>query len=194
MKKSLYLLFVILIVLSCFNLSGLAQEKTVVKWLQWKGNEIGFEKLLNIKEAFEKENPDITLEIVDSPFLGYYDKVISLHRARQTPDLIQMQFDWVWQFVNMGILENLDPFIEKEPSDFMDQYYATFHKRVNNGQYILPLNSGCVCLFYNTDLFREFGIPRPPQIWEELVEVALKATDPAKNKYVSPVPFRLNRL
>ena len=70
------------------------QAKAEVRWFQWKTTEVG-EKLINeVKAAFEKDNPDVTLTLVDSPFLGFHDKVITLFQAQILADVVMAQVDW----------------------------------------------------------------------------------------------------
>ena len=66
-----------------------AGQKAEVRWFQWKTTEVG-EKLMNeLKAAFEKETPDITLTLVDSPFTGFHDKAITLFQAQKLADVLR---------------------------------------------------------------------------------------------------------
>jgi multiple sugar transport system substrate-binding protein len=60
----------------------------------------------------------------------------------------------------------------------MDGIFPTFHKKWQGKLYYLPLHSGCVALYWNTDLFKKAGIPGPPKTWDEFVAVAKKVTNP----------------
>ncbi len=158
--------------------TAVAGQKTEVRWLQWKTTEVG-EKLMNeVKAAFEKENPDITLTLVDSPFLGFHDKVINLFQAKILADVVMAQVDWPVEYAELGILEPLDGFIAKEPKPFMDNIFPTFHKKWRGKQYYLPIETGPVALFYNTEIFKKAGIAAPPKSWDEYVAVAKKVTNP----------------
>jgi multiple sugar transport system substrate-binding protein len=154
-----------------------AGQKTEVRWFQWKTTEVG-EKLMNeVKAAFEKENPDITLTLVDSPFLGFHDKVINLFQAKILADVVMAQVDWPVEYAELGILEPLDLFIGKEPKPFMDNIFPTFHKKWRAKQYYLPIETGPVALFYNTSIFKKAGIGAPPKTWDEYVAIAKKVTN-----------------
>ena len=62
-----------------------------VRWGQWKSTEVGEKMMMELKAAFEKENPDITLTLVDSHLaelarrLGWHmpqvDRLLDLHHA-----------------------------------------------------------------------------------------------------------------
>jgi ABC-type glycerol-3-phosphate transport system substrate-binding protein len=161
------------------------QAKTEVRWFQWKTTEVG-EKLMNeVKAAFEKDNPDVTLTLVDSPFLGFHDKVINLFQANVLADVVMAQVDWPVEYAELGILEPLDAFIAKEPKPFMDNIFPTFHKKWRGKQYYLPIETGPVALFYNTEIFRKAGIAGPPKTWDEYVQIAKKVTNPEQKIFAT---------
>jgi multiple sugar transport system substrate-binding protein len=155
-----------------------ASAKSEVRWLQWKTSEVGEKHMSELKAAFEKEHPDITLTLVDSPFTGFHDKAITLFQAQKLADVLMIQVDWVAEYAELGMLEPLDEWSGKEPKAFMDGIFPTFHKKWQGKLYYLPLHSGCVALYWNTDLFKKAGIPGPPKTWDEFVAVAKKVTNP----------------
>ena len=159
--------------------------KAEVRWFQWKTTEVG-DKLMNeVKAAFEKDNPDVTLTLVDNPFLGFHDKVINLFQAQKLADVVMAQVDWPVEFAELGILEPLDAFIAKEPKPFMDNIFPTFHKKWRGKQYYLPIETGPVALFYNTEIFKKAGIAGPPKTWDEYVAVAKKVTRPEQKIFAT---------
>ena len=161
------------------------QGKGEVRWLQWKTTEVG-EKLMNeVKAAFEKDNPDVTLILVDSPFLGFHDKVINLFQAQRLADVVMAQVDWPVEFAELGILEPLDPWIAKEPKAFMDNIFPTFHKKWQGKQYYLPIECGPVALFYNIEILKKAGIAGPPKTWDEYVAVAKKVLSPEQKIFAT---------
>ena len=161
------------------------QAKAEVRWFQWKTTEVG-EKLMNeVKAAFEKDNPEVTLTLVDNPFLGFHDKVINLYQAQKLADVVMAQVDWPVEFAELGILEPLDAFIGKEPKPFMDDIFPTFHKKWRGKQYYLPIETGPVALFYNTEIFRKAGIAGPPKTWDEYVQIAKRVTNPGQKIFAT---------
>jgi multiple sugar transport system substrate-binding protein len=186
MKKNFLRIFLMAFFALSFtvvSVSFAAPQKTVVRWMDSKGLEVGMPLMYKIKAEFEKENPDITLEIVESPFNGFHDKIVTLAQAKKLPEVILMQGDWVGEFAKSKIIMPIDSLVKREPANFLDQYYDAFKMRVNGKLYYLPFYGGCVCLFYNPAIFKAEGIAAPPKTWNELVEVAKKVTHPEKNQY-----------
>jgi multiple sugar transport system substrate-binding protein len=169
---------------SIFMLSATsAATPAEVRWSQWKTTEVGEKCMADVKSAFEKANSGDTLALVDSPFAGFHDKAIIQYQAKRLPDVLMVQVDWVAEFGDLGMLEPLDGWIEKEPASFMENIPSAFHQKWKNKQYYLPVESGAVALFYNTDLFAAAGISGPPKTWDEFVETARKITNPEKKIY-----------
>ena len=165
--------------------SSAALAATEVKWSQWKTTEVGAKFMDEFKAAFEKDNPDITLTLVDSPFTGFHDKAIVLYQAKKLPDVLLIQVDWVAEFADLGMLEPLDAWIAKEPKAFIENIPPTFHQKWRGKQYYLPIESGAVAMFYNTDIFKAAGISGPPKTWDEYDAVAKKVTNPEKKIFAT---------
>lgn len=183
-RKTLLGLLILVMVLSIGILpTSYAASKTVIRWMEWKGPEIGIAVLNKLKAEFEKANPDVSVEIVDAPFNGFYDKLVTLAQAQRLPEVILMQVDWVGEFAQAKMITPIDPLIKKEPANFMDQYYDAFKQKVGGKFYYLPVHGGCVALYYNPEILKAEGIAAPPKTWDELVEVAKKVTKPEKNQY-----------
>jgi multiple sugar transport system substrate-binding protein len=162
--------------------TALAQPKEV-RWGQWKGTEVGEKFMAELKAAFEKDHPDIKLVAVDSPFTGFHDRAIVQQQAKKLPDVLMVQVDWVAEFADLGLIEPLDARIAKEPPEFFANIPATFHQQWRGKQYYLPVESGAVALFYNTDVFKAAGIGGPPKTWDEFAETARKITSPEKKVF-----------
>ncbi len=165
--------------------SSAAWSATEVRWSQWKSTEVGAKFMADLKAAFEKDNPDITLTLVDSPFTGFHDKAVVLYQAQKLADVLLVQVDWVAEFADLGMLEPLDAWLAKEPKEFMDNIPVTFHQKWRGKQYYLPIESGAVALFYNTDLFKAAGIAGPPKTWDEYEATAKKITNPDKKIFAT---------
>lgn len=168
---------------AALTLPGFAAAKTEVKWSQWKTTEVGEKFMAELKAAFEKDNPDIELTFVDSPFTGFHDKAIVQFQAKKLPDVLLVQVDWVAEFADLGILEPLDAMIAKEDPSYMAGIAKTFQTKWKGKQYYLPLESGSIAMYYNTTLFKAAGLASPPKTWDECNEVAKKLTNPEKKQF-----------
>lgn len=158
-------------------------QQAEVRWGQWKTTEVGEKFMAELEAAFEADNPGIDLVMVDSPFTGFHDRAIVLHQAGRLPDILMVQVDWVAEFADLGMIEPLDDFIAREPAEFFANIPETFHTPWRGKQYYLPLESGAVAMFYNTDLFKAAGIDGPPETWDEFAETARQLTKPDQMQF-----------
>jgi len=128
-------------------------------------------------EKFEEANPDITVKHVTFPYADYQTRVVASKVAGQGPDVVQLFYGWLDNFVAGGLIKPLDPAVfptEKIESEFFPIVSAM--KR-GDSYYGLPTAVRSLALFYNKQLFEEAGLDpnKPPQTLDELVEAA-KAT------------------
>lgn len=182
-RRSLSLTFAALAMAGALGLPPAQAQQKEVRWGQWKGTEVGEKFMAELKAAFEKDHPDIKLVPVDSPFTGFHDRAIVLHQAKKLPDVLMVQVDWVAEFADLGMIEPLDERIAKEPKEFFANIPVTFHQKWRGKQYYLPVESGAVALFYNTDLFKAAGLSGPPKTWDEFADYARKLTNPEKRQF-----------
>lgn len=91
-------------------------------------------------------------------------------------------------FVQNGWLENLQPYIDKDPDAAkIDDYYPAslgLCKDPSSGNIVgFPLMVESAVVFYNKALFKEKGIDKLPATMQELYDTAAKLDDPANDVY-----------
>jgi len=127
---------------------------------------------------FEAANPDITVKHTTFPYADYQTRLVAAKLAGQGPDVAQLFYGWLDQFVDGELLQPLDPAVfphEEIEADFFP--IVTAMKR-NDQYYGLPTAVRSLALFYNKDLFEAAGLDpdNPPQTNDELLEAALALT------------------
>jgi ABC-type glycerol-3-phosphate transport system substrate-binding protein len=83
------------------------------------------------------------------------------------------------------MLEGLDAWLAKEPKEFLGNISEAFQQKWKGKQYYLPLHSGCVALYWNTEIFKNAGIAGPPKTWDEYVQIAKKVTNPEQKIFAT---------
>lgn len=140
------------------------------------------EKLI---EAFEAENPDITVTHNNFPYAQYRTKVAAAVAAGEGPDVVQLYYGWLHDYLAAGILQPLSQ--ESFPHSEIEQEFFPMVGSMKSGgdYYALPTAVRSLALFWNKKIFREAGLDPevPPKTLDELVEFAKKLTqrDPAGN-------------
>lgn len=125
-------------------------------------------------EQFEAENPDITVVHTTFPYADYQTKVAAASIAGIGPDVVQLFYGWLDNFVNAGIVQPLprDAF----PHEMIEtEFFPIVEAMKRDGEYYgLPTAVRSLALFYNKTLFEEAGLDpeNPPQTLEEFVAAA----------------------
>lgn len=123
---------------------------------------------------FEQANPDITVRHQTFPYADYQTRVVAANVAGQGPDVVQLFYGWVDNFVDGGLIQPLDPAVfptEEIEADF----FPIVSAMERDGQYYgLPTAVRSLALFYNKNLFEEAGLDpeSPPETLEELLSAA----------------------
>ena len=137
-------------------------------------------------EAFEKENPDIDIEMENVSDEAMKDKLSVMASGEQMPDIF---FSWtgerVKRFSRNDLALDLTPYFE-EDKEWAESFMPAF---LNNATYegktyAVPFRSSIMCFVYNKAVFEEKNL-EIPKTWDEFIAVCdkLKGTD------VTPVAF-----
>lgn len=162
MRKNIgKLSLVVLLLVGMLSTSAFA-ERTVVRYAFW-GNPsvLGVEE--DIIAAFEKENPDIKIEPIASPYAEHHTKLLTMVAGGDAPDVMRVDSYFFQDFVERGILRTIDQFVEGDNGIDMSKYYPiSLNDSIYNGKlYGLPWSSAPYYTFYNIDLFEQAGLASP---------------------------------
>jgi multiple sugar transport system substrate-binding protein len=127
--------------------------------------------------SFEEQYPDITVDYEPIPE-GYIDQMTAQFSAGEPPDLFYVQAEFADAWIEDGLLEPLDPYLNGNPEfdvePFFDPLLAAF--QFEGQTYGLPKDASPLALFYNPDMLEAAGV-EPPTSWEELQAAAEALTE-----------------
>ena len=160
----------------------------VVRIANWSGagDDGEYERLIQGFYAdFEKEhNADVKVEGIPD---GYVPKMLLNFTAGAQPDVMVLDASSAAVFINNGMLEDLSPFIERDPEVSLDDYFKNVVDIGRRGKavYALPGDFTPMVLYYNKELFDKSGVPYPKPGWtfNEFLETAQKLTNKAENRF-----------
>jgi multiple sugar transport system substrate-binding protein len=139
--------------------------------------------------AFEKAEPDIDINLIEAS--DREDLIARLSTSiagGSPPDLFLMNYRFYGQFASRGVLEPLAPYVEDsdefELEDFYPQAVDAF--RWEGQVTCLPQNISSLVVYYNKDLFEQYGVepPRDGMPWPEFVSLAQQLTRDANGQVV----------
>jgi len=172
MLKKVIIGIIALMVMVSMAGSAMAASKIVFYTPTW-----GLEYAQKMVTIYEKEKPDVKIEIIKGPS-SWNEHVArtSLWLRTKYPgvDVLYQDDVFTTDGVYYGVWANLTPYIsEKEISDlvaFQKEYIKRF-----GGVYRIPWWNGMSYMYYRKDVFEKEGVS-PPKTWDEFLKVGKKLT------------------
>lgn len=119
---------------------------------------------------FEKENPNIKVEVISAGWEELNSKVVQLYQAKKAPDIMLLGSRSLRQFSENGILEDMSSMMtDEQKADYIENVLDT--GKVGGKQFGIPMALSSRGLFYRSDLIKEV-----PKNWDELLNVAKENT------------------
>lgn len=151
----------------------------IVFWSNHPGSSKDTEQ--EIIDAFQKENPDITVELVDAG--KNYEEVAQKFNAALSggdlPDVIvASDVNWFNFALNKQFAPLDDLFDEAgfEKDDYVDALLGDYE--FEGQHWGVPFARSTTVFYYNKDVWKKAGLEdRGPKDWDELIEWAPKITD-----------------
>ncbi len=119
---------------------------------------------------FHDSNPDIRVFYTPDPDKGLADIMLADMQAGTAPDVFQGCCTYFPIWAQEGFLLDLRPFVEADLDqatidDWDPAQYRSFFTK-DGLQYGLPKYHGALALYYNKDIFDEYGVEYPDGTWD----------------------------
>ena len=137
--------------------------------------------------AFNKSHPNIqvTLSNVGSGPTEY-DKLFTAIKAKNEPDLAQVEFQLLPTFETTGSLVDMSKY---GAGSVQSQFVPWTWSQVTLGSsiYAIPQDSGPMAMYYRTDIFKKYNLP-VPTTWAQYASDAAKLHAANPNEYITDFP------
>ncbi|HVZ81120.1 MAG TPA: sugar ABC transporter substrate-binding protein [bacterium] len=143
-------------------------NKTVLRCTGWGDTEEA-RILQAIVGDFQKAHPGVEVRFERAPYGEYITKVLTLFSAGSAPDVMAVNAEQMVAFASRGALLDLGPYVDKDPSIQMKDFYpeAIRHYTYRGALTALPRDIAPVaCIYYNKKAFDEAGLPYPKNDWD----------------------------
>ena len=135
--------------------------KTVLNVLWW-GSQTRHEQTTAMLEKFEELNPDIDVVMDYSDWGGYWTKLPAQVAGGQTPDVFQMDYAYLAQYVENGVLADLTPYIEDGSLDMSNVEQSILDSGSIDGKtYAISTGTNAPVMLYRKDITDELGLELP---------------------------------
>lgn len=135
--------------------SGEAASMTMAWW----GNQTRNERTQQIIDLYTEQNPGVTIDGQFSEFNDYWNKLATAAAGHSMPDVVQMDYKYLNQYVSNGLLVDLKPYLEDGTIDTSNCNQDVLNSgSVGDGLYALCNGINAPALLYNKTLLDENGI------------------------------------
>ena len=193
-RKLVFMLAVLLIATSIFS----------VKLTMYSSDESKARVLRQVVEIYQKENPDVTIEVVAFPYANYMQKMSLVFLGGNPPDLLETTATYLPQMT--PYLRDIGPDIQKNlgltPQEYKDSTYDVVKVYLGEGNVVqaVPLHFTTYSLWINKEMFEKAGIEYPPSggredpwTWEEFKDILRKVKEVNKIPYAMSIEYSADK-
>lgn len=137
------------------NTSG--EKKLTVTW--W-GNQTRNERTISTLNLYAEQNPGVAFDPQVAEWADYWNKLATASAGKALPDIIQMDYKYLDQYIKNGLLTDLTPYVEDGTLDVsnIDEGILNTGKGSDGGLYAICIGENAPALVYNKTLLDENGI------------------------------------
>lgn len=137
------------------NTSG--EKKLTVTW--W-GNQTRNERTISTLNLYAEQNAGVTFDPQVAEWADYWNKLATASAGKALPDIIQMDYKYLDQYIKNGLLTDLTPYVEDGTLDVsnIDEGILNAGKGSDGGLYAICIGENAPALVYNKTLLDENGI------------------------------------
>ena len=141
--------------------STTADGKTQLNILWW-GSQTRHELTTQMLEKFQEENPDIEVVMDYSDWDGYWTKLPAQVAGGQTPDVFQMDYAKLAQYVENGVMAPLDDYVADGSLDLSNVAQSVIDSGSIDGKlYAVSTGTNAPVMLYRKDILDDLGIEMP---------------------------------
>lgn len=132
-------------------------EKTLT--VSWWGNQVRNERTQAILDLYSEQNPGVVFDGQFSEWNDYWNKLATAAAGHSMPDIVQMDYKYLQQYVSNGLLLDLTPYIEDGTLKVDDCNEGVLNSgKVGDGIYAICNGINAPALMYNKTVLDEAGI------------------------------------
>ncbi|WP_212505706.1 ABC transporter substrate-binding protein [Anaerotalea alkaliphila] len=125
----------------------------------WWGNQARNERTQAALDLYAEENPNVTFDGQFSEWADYWNKLAIASAGSSLPDVIQMDYAYLGQYVQNDLLVDLKPYIESGLLDLSNVSEEIVEVgTIDGGVYGISIGVNAPALMYNKTLLDEAGI------------------------------------
>ena len=153
--KKLSLLLAVVMLFTAVASAALADQMTVAWW----GNQTRTDRTQAALDLYSAQNEGVTFDVQPGAWADYWSQLAVAASGYELPAIIQMDYTYLNQFVENGLLADLTPYVESGVMDISKMSEGiTASGCVGDGLYAICLGVNAPALLYNKTLLDGAGI------------------------------------
>ena len=138
---------------------GAGGSQDIVLRFSWWGNQVRNEKTDKVLKMYSEENPGVTFQEEINEFSSYWDRLAAQSAGNDLPDIIQMDYRYIDQYVSNGLLLDLTPYVESGQLDLSNIAEPTIESgTIGDGLYGICNGLNAPMTVYNKTITDQAGI------------------------------------
>ena len=166
---------------------GGGDDGDVTLTFTWWGSDSRHQATHEIIDLFEEQNPGITIEPSFSDWAGYWDQLATQTAGGQSPDIIQMDPDYLREYAERGALLELD----QVDVSGLDEEALENGRTPEEGLVGVTTGINSMVMMANADIFAEAGVEMPDDetwTWDDYLEITSEITENVEGVYGATGP------
>ena len=128
----------------------------------WWGNQTRNERTSAALDLYSEQNPGVTFDAQPAAWDDYWSKLSTSAAGNSLPELLQMDYSYLEQYVASGLLADLTPYVDNGTLDLSNVSQGTIDSGSVDGKlYAVTAGVNAPSLLYNKTLMTELGIDVP---------------------------------
>ena len=170
-----------------------ASDGEVTLRFSWWGGDARHKATEAACQAFMEKYPNIKVECEYGAWDGWAEKVATQLSGGTAPDLMQVNWNWLYQFSSDGSkFVDLTQFadvinMENYPADLLEQCV------VGGKQQAIPIGTTGKCFYWNKTTFDKAGIALPTS-WDELIAAGTTFKEKLGDEYYPLAMYEYERM
>ena len=126
----------------------------------WWGNQTSNERTIATLDLYAEQNSGVTFDPQVAEWADYWNKLATASAGKALPDIIQMDYKYLDQYIKNGLLTELTSYVEDGTLDVsnIDEGILNTGKGADGGLYAICIGENAPALVYNKTLLDENGI------------------------------------
>ena len=145
--------------------SDTSKEKATLT-IAWWGNQTRNDCTQAVMKMYTNKYPNVTLQPVFVDWASYWTKLATQQAANAAPDVMQMDYGYLDQYVSKQLLLDLTPYTKNGILDTANIPKPVLASgSVNNKLYAVSLGTNVLSLVYDAAALAKAGVPEPTSTW-----------------------------